>query len=338
MDHRCSFGPTSAEIEALGPQDDGVRGRSRELRGSAVNYPGNPRFRPRVAFKFANTSEEMEQMCIMLTNHALVISDEGPLAVQSREEVKDLIIQHFGIRKHELYVYRSHPEPFIIVFSEGRARDFVFATRRLVEGPTELSFHSWDLDQFGTRDCIPYHVRRCIEGIPHHAWCRETTEKVMCDEALIHHVEEASVDRSDQRSFNCWVFTKDPSRISQTVFLSLLSYEIDPWKHDLVNFSMPRSVKHTHVFQVLVHIDTVEDLLFYHHPREDLIKDGKVPWKEFAWRSGHANGDLEEDELHPLTRSCGQVDLPKGHHWDDDDSSGDRGHPRSRGIINHMAN
>jgi hypothetical protein len=177
MDRHCSFGPTSAGIEASGPRDDGVRGRSRESRGSVVNYPDNPRFRPRVAFKFANTSEEMEQMCIMLTNHALVISDEGLLAVQSREEVKDLIIQHFDIRKHELYVYRSHPEPFIIVFSEGRARDFVFATRRLVEGPTELSFHSWDLDQFGTRDCIPYHVRRCIEGIPHHAWCRETTER-----------------------------------------------------------------------------------------------------------------------------------------------------------------
>jgi hypothetical protein len=43
-------------------------------------------------------------------------------------------------------------------------------------------------------------------------------------------------------------------------------------------------------FWVLVHIDIVEDLLFYHHPREDLIADGKIMWKEFAWRSGHADG------------------------------------------------
>jgi hypothetical protein len=216
-----------------------------------------------------------------------------------------LIIHHFGIRKHELYVYRSHPKPFIVILSEGHGRDLVFATGRLVDGPIELSFHDWDVDHFSSRDCIPYHVRLCLEGIPQHAWCRETTEKVFGDEAFIHHVEEATVDRSDQHSFNCWVFTKDPLRIPQMVFLSLLCYEIDPWKHDLVHFSRPRSIKHSHVFQVLIHIDVVEDLLFYHYPREELIADGKVMWKEFMWRSGHADGDLEEEELHPPTRNCG---------------------------------
>jgi hypothetical protein len=60
---------------------------------------------------------------------------------------------------------------------------------------------------------------------------------VLGDEALIHQVEEATLDRSDQRSYNYWVFSMDPSRIPQTVFLSVLSYEIDPWKHDLVHFS-----------------------------------------------------------------------------------------------------
>jgi hypothetical protein len=133
----------------------------------------------------------MEQRRMLLTNHALVISDEGPLAVQSKEEVNNLIMHHFGIRKHELYVYHSHLEPFIIVFSEGHARDLVFAAGRLVDGP---------IDRFGTRDCIPYHVRLCLEGIPQHAWCRETAEKVLVDEALIHHVEEATLDRSDQCS------------------------------------------------------------------------------------------------------------------------------------------
>jgi hypothetical protein len=103
----------------------------------------------------------------------------------------------------------------------------VFPAGRLIKGPIELAFHTWDLDRFGTYDIIPYHVRLCIEGILQHAWCKEVVEKVVCDEALIHHVEEASVDRSDQRSFNYWVFTKDPSKIPQTIFLSLLSHELD---------------------------------------------------------------------------------------------------------------
>jgi hypothetical protein len=70
------------------------------------------------------------------------------------------------MRKHELYVYRSRPEPFIVIFSEVHARDLVFAAGRLIDGPIELSFHSWDIDRFGTRDIVPYHVRLCIEGIP----------------------------------------------------------------------------------------------------------------------------------------------------------------------------
>jgi hypothetical protein len=245
---------------------------------------------------------------------------------------------HFGIRKHELYVYQNRPEPFIVIFSECRARDLVFVAGRLVDGPVELSLHSWDVDQFGTRDRIPYHVRLCIEGIPHHAWCREMAEKVLCDEALIHHVEESSMDRNDQRFFNCWVFTKDPSRIPQTVFLSLLFYEVDPWKHDLVNFSRPRSVKQSHVFRVLIHIDAIEDLLFYRYLREDLVEDGKVPWKDFAWRPGHADGELEEDDLLPPTRNCGSELVPQRHHWDDDnEGSGDRGRHRPRGFMSRVS-
>jgi hypothetical protein len=74
-----------------------------------------------------------------------VITKEGLMGVQSREEVKTLITHHFGIQKHELYVYRSQPKPFIVIFSEGRARDLVFAAGRLIDGPIELAFHSWIL-------------------------------------------------------------------------------------------------------------------------------------------------------------------------------------------------
>jgi hypothetical protein len=42
-------------------------------------------------------------------------------------------------------------------------------------------------------------------------------------------------------------------------------------------------MKSAHVFRVIVHIDVVEDLSFYHFPRDDLIADGKVPWREFSW-------------------------------------------------------
>jgi hypothetical protein len=166
-----------------------------------------------LSFKVAETTEGMQQRRDFLTDHAVIITEEGPLSVQSREEVKDITLHHFDIRRHEFYVYRSYPEPFIAIFTECHARDVVFAAGRIVDGPIELSFHAWDPDRFGDRDNLPYHVRLCIEGIPQHAWNKEVANKVLGDEAIFHQVEEDTMDRVDQRVYSCWAFTKDPSKI-----------------------------------------------------------------------------------------------------------------------------
>jgi hypothetical protein len=44
---------------------------------------------------------------------------------------------------------------------------------------------------------------------------------------------------------------------------------------------------------VLVHIDVVEYLLFYHYPWEQLIADGRIPWRDFFWQFGRVDGDLD---------------------------------------------
>jgi hypothetical protein len=98
-------------------------------------------------------------------------------------------------------VYRSCPHRFILIFSEKKARDVVFAADRLIDGPVELSFSSWELDEFGERAIIPYHVKLSIEGLPQHAWNQETTENVQGDEAVIHHVEEVTRKKIDQCFF-----------------------------------------------------------------------------------------------------------------------------------------
>jgi hypothetical protein len=96
-----------------------------------------------------------------------------------------------------------------------------------------------------------------------------------------------------------------------------------------VHFVRPMSVKWSHVFRVLVHIDVLEDLLFYHYPRNELIVDDKIPWRDFRWQYGRADGELEEDELHPPSRFCGQ-DWRHSRRPPGDDNS-DREYKRSRG-------
>jgi hypothetical protein len=47
-------------------------------RGSAINYPNNPRFRPRVAFKMSASTDDMIQREDMLSRHVLLVKEEGP--------------------------------------------------------------------------------------------------------------------------------------------------------------------------------------------------------------------------------------------------------------------
>jgi hypothetical protein len=279
MERRLSFGSVSGGSRPPRRVESHLQGRPAAARGSAVNYPGDPRFRPRCAYKMATISSEMEQHCQHLSDHAIVITEEGPMGVRSREEVKDIIQHHLGIRKLQFSVVYSHPEPFTALFQDAHDRDVVFAAGRVVDGPVELGFHTWDVDRFGDREILPYHVRLCLEGIPRHAW--NIVEKVLCDEAMVLHVNEDTQRRIDQRTFDCWVVTKDPSKLPQMVFLSLTKHQPGLGREVQLNLSKPRGILNAHVFRVLIHIDAVEDLLFYHYPREEMIEYGKVPWRDF---------------------------------------------------------
>jgi hypothetical protein len=189
MDHRLSFASTSGGSRLQRRRVD-IHQPRRKVRGSTVNYPGNPRFCPRLAFKYVGTSEEMEQRKRLLENHVVVITEEGPLGVRSREEVKDIISLNFGISKHNFYVYHTRAGPFLAFFHGTQDNDVVFVAARAVDGPTDLSFIAWELDRFGDGALFPYHVRMNIEGIPHHAWYQDIAQKKLCDEAIICHVDE----------------------------------------------------------------------------------------------------------------------------------------------------
>jgi hypothetical protein len=63
------------------------------------------------------------------------------------------------------------------------------------------------------------------------------------------------------------------------------------------------------VFKVLIHLDVVEDLLFYHHPRHELIADGKAPWRKFHCILGNLMGMVSLLTLSPLQDSVALLTL-----------------------------
>jgi hypothetical protein len=285
----------------------------------------------------ATTSKDMAARERLLTSHALVVKEEGSLGLRSTEELKDIVCHHFNFRKHEFYAYRSYPHPFIIIFAERHAQDVVFAAGKIIDGPVELRFKGWELDEFGDRAIIPYHIRLCIEGIPQHAWTQEIADRVLCDEAVIHHVEENSRRKIDLRAYQCWAFSKDPSKIPQVVFLTLTEHEANLSRDAQIYFARPRGVKHAHVFKVIIHVDVVEDLLFYHHQRAELIADGKVPWRELEWQYGVPDGDLQEDKSFTPARRCAPISEPRRYPSGDEDRDRDHKRLKPRGFMNKVS-
>jgi hypothetical protein len=125
---------------------------------------------------------------------------------------------------------------------------------------------------------------------------QEIVDKVLCDEAVIHHVDQASRRRIDHRFYVCWAFCQNPSRIPQLVYLTLTDRHGDPRFDAQLHFSRPRNIKFGHTFRVLIRIDSVEDLMFYNHPPEQLLAEGKTQLREFFWRPGQLDGDMEDED------------------------------------------
>jgi hypothetical protein len=311
--------------------------RAREDQGHihahVVEFPGHPRLRPRVVEKTVWAPDEIQQRREMLTQHALFISEEGVLGVASREDVAEIIGHHFDLMRYEFHVFRSHLEPFIVLFSEHSVRDVVFARGRVSDGPVELQFDSWNVDRCAERTMLPFHVKISIEGLPQHAWFQEIADKVVGDAAIIHYIDQATRRRTDQSFFICWAFCHNPSQIPQLVYLTLTDRHGDPSLDVQLHFTRPRNVKKGHTFRVLVHIDSVEDLRFFHHPAEQLMVGGKVQFREFCWHPGRPNGDMGEEDFRMVQRYCRPKREPEHRSRDDDEGDRVRGHPRRRELL-----
>jgi hypothetical protein len=171
MARRLSLGSSSAGSRRWysGANQDCLRAEAVHDRPRVADFPDNPRRHPQIVEKLAWASDEVQQRRELLTHHALLVTEEGPLGVASREEVAEIIGHHFDLLRYEYHVFQNNPEPFIILFSDRATRDVVFARGKVSDGPVELRFHAWDVDRFGERSVLPFNVKLSIEGLRHHA-------------------------------------------------------------------------------------------------------------------------------------------------------------------------
>jgi hypothetical protein len=115
------------------------------------------------------------------------------------------------------------------------------------------------------------------------------------------------------------------------VFLTLSAFDGDACRDVQIHFVRPRGMLHSRIFKILIHINVVEDLSFYHFPREELLVDGKMPWRELLWFPDCPDGEVDEEEFNPPPRFCASnFEL----RWrpDDDDNHG-REYKRGRSRV-----
>jgi hypothetical protein len=82
--------------------------------------------------------------------------------------------------------------------------------------------------------------------------------------------------------------------------------------------------------KVLVHVDSVDDLMHYHHPLEQLDAEGRVQLRELRWIPGRPDGDLDDDLEQSVVRFCRPAYESRRRPRDDEDEA--RGGGRRRGI------
>jgi hypothetical protein len=159
---------------------------------------------------------------------------------------------------------------------------------------------------------------------------------VLGDVAIIHHVDQASHRREYQRFFVCWAFCHNPSQIPQLMYLTLADRHADPRLDVHLQF-LPCTMKQGHTFRLLIHIDSIEDLSFYHRPADQLNAEGRVQLREFCWALGHLDGDMDDDDVRMAPRFYRSSDGPIRRHRDEDDADRDCGCPRHRELLGSIS-
>jgi hypothetical protein len=144
-------------------------------------------------------------------------------------------------------------------------------------------------------------------------------------------IQQLGVERT-KGFFVCWAFCHNPSQIPQLVYLTLADRHADPRLTLKSNSPDLSTMKQDHTFMVLIHMDSIEDLTFYHYPADQLLVEGRVQFKEFHWHPGNPDGAMEED-IRVVQRYCCTPRDVEHRRRDNDEEDRGRGCSRRREFL-----
>jgi hypothetical protein len=154
----------------------------------------------------------------------------------------------------------------------------------------------------GEQAKLNFRVRLRIENLPVHAWSEEVVAQVIGDQCAIHYVGEYSRRCDRTRTYDLWAWCADPTKVSKRVLLTI----VDPDSEQVNNryeflHDPPADHKGAFDYELKLHLEVVEDLLFLHGGGRDAPPNRK-PRREFIWSYGATTGEAIFPECHVLPR------------------------------------
>jgi hypothetical protein len=193
--------------------------------------------------------------------HAVVAYVGGDRPAVTCGQVAEALYEQLGIMADRCSVHPYQPEDFLIVLASADLRRSVLAQASIDHAGFSLFLKPWTRLAQASKVIQRTRVQLIMEGVPPHAWDRETTEELLGTSCVVEELAPATRSRSDLALFRLSAWTENwqgwqgipPARV-----LAIPEPE-EMDAHAPVLALRHREEVSTLRYKVLIHVDSVEE-------------------------------------------------------------------------------
>jgi hypothetical protein len=125
----------------------------------------------------------------------------------------DMLRDTFDLRHGQYQLVKHFPEPFFIIFSDSKTKQWALDRRSVSYRGRVFHFRGWSEECYARKTCFEFRVKVRVEGIPVHCWGEDVAARALGRSCSIHYVQERSRRRERTRSYDLWAWCSDPCDI-----------------------------------------------------------------------------------------------------------------------------
>uniref|UniRef100_A0A453QW51 CCHC-type domain-containing protein n=1 Tax=Aegilops tauschii subsp. strangulata TaxID=200361 RepID=A0A453QW51_AEGTS len=144
---------------------------------------------------------------------AVVMYIGGARPPVSCAEASVMLAAHLEVPRHQFSVHKFHPEDFLVVFASQELRNKALERPLVLQFGVQLHIKPCLRQALATARCMRIQADVLIEGVPSHAWSRETAADLLGSSCLIDSLAPETESREDLSLFKLRVWCVDPDDV-----------------------------------------------------------------------------------------------------------------------------